>query len=186
MQWPFSAHVILVACICKCALCCVVPVCHRRRGVYSTLAHIPVNMEIPVIRALSYRGMANPRVCFDAMLSNCLHNPCWNVKTSVLSGVRGLTRISQQTEQGRIWLHFKIQFVNISFQRSLTEARKSTLAGRVLLRIKHCALHVDTAIVDTDFKKKRLVFLREPVFFGVIEDSEMCIDKQLNEVFLTF
>lgn len=45
---------------------------------------------------------------------------------------------------------------------------------------------MDTAIVDTDFKKKRLVFLREPVFFGVIEDSEMCIDKQLNEVFLTF
>lgn len=122
------------------------------------LGCIPVDVEIPAISAPSYWEKAKPGLHCDAMLSNCLRNPGWNFKTSVLSGVKGLTHISQQTAQRRVGPRFKIWHVNISHQRSLAEAWKSMLAGRVLLHLKHCALRMDKAIVDSDLKK-RLGFL---------------------------
>lgn len=155
-------------------------------GASNMLAHVPVDVEIPVIYAQSSREMANPRVCCDAMLSNCLRDPYWNVKTSVLPGIRGHTHISQQTAQRRVLLHFKIQFVSISYYRSLTEAWKCTLAGRVLLHLKDSALCMDKAISWQRLKKKKIRFFRVPIFLGVTENSELCIDKQLNQLSFTF
>lgn len=49
---------------------------------------------------------------------------------------------------------------------------------------------MDKAIVDSDLKKKKkndefFFFFCMSIFLGIIETCEMCIDKQLNQLFLT-
>lgn len=49
---------------------------------------------------------------------------------------------------------------------------------------------MDKAIVDSDFKKTKtkkdyfFVCVCVPVFLGVLENSELCIDKQLNQLYI--
>ena len=62
------------------------------------------------------------------------------------------------------------------------------LAGRGLLHLKHWALRMGKAIVDSDLEKKKkyefFFFFSMSIFLGIIETCEMCIDKQLNQLFL--
>lgn len=50
---------------------------------------------------------------------------------------------------------------------------------------------MDNVMVDSDLKKRFVVFclfvfVRACFFLGVIENSELCINKQLNQVSFTF
>lgn len=82
---------------------CVVLLWPGRMAVEHTLAHIPVDVEVPVKHARSHREMTN-------------HAARLFTQFKLLSAVRseGPPHVSQQTAQRRVWLHFEIQFVRIS------------------------------------------------------------------------
>lgn len=48
------------------------------------------------------------------------------------------------------------------------------------------ALCMDKAIVDSDLKKRLGFFFYMPIFLGFTETSELCVDKQLNQLSFTF
>lgn len=106
---------------------CMVLLWPAHMPVEHTLAHVPVDMAVPVIHARSHREMAS-------------HPARLSAHFKLLSTVRskGPPHTSQQTAQRRVWLHLKIQFACISCEGSLLEAWKSLLAGRVPLRLKRC------------------------------------------------
>lgn len=78
-------------------------------GVEHTRAHIPVDAEIPAVSTQSHRETTSP--C-------CPRCSCFKILSAV--GSKGPPHISQQMAQRRVLPRFKIQFVAISYSRSLT------------------------------------------------------------------